>query len=76
MALSEKDFRPPGWLVTHCDKTVKLDHERAQKFHDFRVRLCEKLGKDNDLCNPTNLWCKALDLLLEHESELHEEHRT
>jgi hypothetical protein len=49
---------------------VKLDLERAQKLNDLRVRLCAALGKDNEICDPSNLWKKALDLLLAHEAAL------
>lgn len=65
----EKDYNPPGWLVTWFDQ-VRLDPERAQKFNDFRVRLCEALGKDNEICNVNNLWLRALDLLLADEPNL------
>jgi len=61
----EKDYNPPGYLVTWFDQ-IKLDLERAQKFNDLRVRLCETLGKDNETCKVNNLWIQALDLLLEH----------
>jgi hypothetical protein len=63
---SEKDYRPPGWLTTWCDQ-VRLDPERAQKFYNLRVKLCESLGKSDETCNVNNLWIKALDLLLASE---------
>lgn len=63
---SKKDYRPPGWLVTWFDQ-VRLDPERAQKFHDLRDKLCDSLGKDNETCKSNNLWMRALDLLLASE---------
>ena len=64
MAHQDKNYSPPGYVITHFDKTVKLELEQAQKFNDFRVRLCATLGQDNEICDPTNLWRKALDLVL------------
>lgn len=70
-------YSPPGWLVTWFDK-VKLDEDRARKFDGLRQRLCDATDSPSDHTNfpfldPNMLWMKALDLLLEHESELLEE---
>jgi hypothetical protein len=65
----EIDYSPPGWIVSWFDN-VKLDPERAEKFHDMRLRLCEALGKNNKACHHNTLWLKALDLLLANESVL------
>lgn len=67
---TKKNYNPPGWVITHFDKSVKLDPERAQKFNDFRIRLCQYLGQDNETCNIDNLWLKAVDLLMENEAAL------
>lgn len=64
----EKDYNPPGWLISNWN--VKLDPERAQKLNDMRVRVCAYLGKDSEVCNPENLWNKAVDLLLANETAL------
>lgn len=69
MESKKEDYTPPGWIVTWFDK-VKLDSERAQKFNDFRFRLCRELGQDNEICNVNALWMKALDLLLANEPAL------
>jgi hypothetical protein len=64
----KKDFSPPGWIITHWHN-ISLDMERAQKLHDMRLRLCEKLGKSHEACKDNNLWLKALDLLLAYEQQ-------
>ena len=69
MKTKKPNYQPPGWLVTWWDN-VRLDQDRAQKLNDFRFRLCEALGDDNELCNPINLWRIALDLLLANEAKL------
>ena len=69
MKAKKPNYEPPGWLVTWWDN-VRLDIHRAQRLNDFRMRLCEALGSDNELCNPVNLWRIALDLLLDHEAAL------
>lgn len=63
-----KDYTPPGWLITNWN--VKLDPEQAKKLEDFRVRICDYLGKDNEICNPKNLFAKAVDLLIANEPAL------
>jgi hypothetical protein len=70
MEHSEKkpDFSPEGWLVSWFH-LFKIDQERAQKFRDMRVRLCEQLGKHNEACRVNNLLVEALDLLLANEEE-------
>jgi hypothetical protein len=70
MENSEKkpNFYPEGWLVS-CFHNFKIDQERAQKFRDMRVRLCDKLGKDNEACRVNNLLTTAMDLLLAYEEE-------
>jgi hypothetical protein len=64
----KKDYSVPGWVITHWHN-ISLDMERAQKLHDMRLRLCEKLGKHHEACKDNNLWIHALDLLLDHEEE-------
>jgi hypothetical protein len=63
------DYNSPGWAVSWFDQ-VRLDPARAVAFDEFRKRLCQSLGKDNEICNPNNLWMKALDLLIANESAL------
>ena len=58
-----KDFSPPAWIVYWFDQ-VRLDPERAEKFHNLRNQLCDKFGKENELCFHNNLWMRALDLLI------------
>jgi hypothetical protein len=71
------DYSPPGWLVNQFDN-IKLDEERAHKFNDMRQRLCAETKSPGDHTNfpflhPNALWIRALDLLLECESEILEE---
>jgi hypothetical protein len=66
---AEIDFNPPGWPVS-CFDQVRLDPVRSVAFDAFRKRLCEYLGKNNEICDPNNLFTKALDLLIENESAL------
>jgi hypothetical protein len=68
--IKKPDYGPPGWLVTHWHDAVRLDTARAQRLHDFRIRLCEALGADNDLCNPTNLFRMAVDMLIAKEAAI------
>lgn len=70
MSETKKDYNPPGWVVVHFDRSVKLDLDRAKKFHDFRIRLCKYLGQDHETCNINNLWIEAVDLLLANEVTL------
>lgn len=62
------DFAPEDWLVTWFNH-FKIDQERAQKFRDMRLRLCEQLGSKNEACRLNNLLTEAMDLLLAHEEE-------
>ena len=63
------DYNPPSWLVVEFPR-IKLDEERAKKFHDLRKRMCAYLGKDVDDCEYNALFMKALDLLFANESAL------
>lgn len=65
----EVNYNPPDWDVSWFDQ-VRLDPIRAAAFDAFRRRLCQSLGKDNEICNVNNLLMKALDFLLENESAL------
>ena len=70
MKTKKANYDPPGWLIWNWDGVVRLDIERAQQFNDFRIRMCEALGEDNELCNPTNLFRIAMDLLIQNEAKL------
>ena len=65
----KKDFNPPAWLVVIFPE-IKLDEERAKRFHNRRVRLCAHLGKEKEECHYNALFNKAIDLLLENEAAL------
>lgn len=73
---SEKkpSFYPEGWLVTWFSN-FKIDQERAQKFRDMRLRLCDELGNTNEACRLNNLLTAAMDLLLENEEEYIRKHK-
>jgi hypothetical protein len=62
---NKPNYTPPAWLIRHHDRSVLVDEERATRFMEFRQRLCDKFGSDNEVCNPTNLFCQALDLLMD-----------
>ena len=68
--IKKPDYYPPGYLITHFDKSLVLDEERAQKFADFRTRLCDALGQSDERCNVKNLLMRAIDLLMENEAAI------
>lgn len=74
--LEKKNYSPPGWYVSWFDQ-VRLDPERAKKFHDMRKRLCDRADPEDHSQYPSlyhnALWMRALDLLLEQEQLLTEE---
>lgn len=72
----KKNYSPPGWIVSWFDR-VRLDPERAKKFHDMRKRLCDRADPEDHsqypLLHIDALWSRALGLLLEQERMLTEE---
>lgn len=70
MKSKKPNYYPATYPIRHHDRTVLVDEERAVKFMEFRARLCDALGADHDLCNPTNLMRLAIDRLMAFEGAL------